>query len=1089
MILSSTKDLKKRVSAAGAYLKRDWSREQPINLPMEESSSHTQFPEPGCVSVKSDMSREQPVGFQKEDTIPRSSDKRGRTEVFSEKRLDIFKEVKLKVIDLMKEELTRFRRLLSLSHSAFSEREVKDETAQNSVQEAVLKITLHVLRNMKLYDHAATLQNKMIPVCQKNLKCTLRRKFQSINERLLKHGNSKLLTEIFTELYITEGDRGKINSEHEVRQIEDEAVRPGSKDIPIKCSDVFKPLPGPKASVRTVLTKGVAGIGKTISVQKFIVDWAEGNENNDIHFIFPLPFRELNFMKEKKLSLMDLLYHFFPETSDLHDYAAYKVLFIFDGLDETRLPLDFQNNEILRDGSKPALLDVLLTNLIKGNLIPSALLWITSRPAAAHQIPPDCVDRVTEVRGFSDGQKEEYFRKRIRSQGLANRIITYLRSTRSLYIMCHIPVFCWITATVLERMLTEAGSEDIPKSLTQMFIYFLIYQTKQWNQRYNENSEMDFHQTRDRIVALGKLALEQLKQGNLIFYADDLMDCGIDIREVSVYSGMCTEIFRQESGLYLGKVYCFVHLSVQEFLAALNVFISFSNTERSDVSRNSAMTDLLIKAVDKTLHSKNGHLDLFLRFLLGISLDSNQALLRGFITPSESSRSREEIVTYIKEKIRENPSPEESINLFHCLNELNDQSLVQEVQMYLNRKGFQRLTGVRFSPAQWSALVFLLLKSEEKLEEINLNNYERSEECFLRLLPVIQASRKAVLCWCRLTLTSCKELASALSSTSSNLRELDLSNNHVYDAGVNLLSKALKDPNCKLESLKLCGCNITEKSCGRLASAFNCSRLNRLNLSNSMLKDEGIEMLCGALDNPSCKLESLKLSCCNLTEQSCAFLASAFSSNHLCLRELNLSNNTLRDSGVKMFAVVYSKLEVLKLRACRLTKKSCSALNSFLNSASSGIRLLDLINNNLRDSVMEMISAVEMKPRSKLQTLRLPGCSLTQRSCLVLEILLSAKLTELDLGRNDLCDSGVKLLSDGLKNMSCKLKTLKLFNCEVTGKACAALVSALMLNPSHLRELNLGGNDLTKSALNLLLALVQDTFCALEKLDSGIQNA
>ncbi|MCI4393399.1 hypothetical protein PGIGA_G00156980 [Pangasianodon gigas] len=1067
---------------------------------------------------------------------------------------DIFKEVEHKVVALIKEELTRFWKLLSPSYPACSEREVKDEE-QNSVREAVLKITLHVLRSMKLNDLANTLQSKMISMSQKKLKCTLKRKFQCINEGLSKHGNSKLLTEIFTELYVTEGDSGEINNEHEVRQIEAKAVRPVSEDTPIKCNDLFKPLPGPNKSVRTVLTKGVAGIGKTVSVQKFIVDWAEGKANNDIHFIFPLPFRELNLMKKKKLSLMDLLYHFFPETSGLHDYEAYKILFIFDGLDENRLNLDFQNNAMLWERTEPASVDVLLTNLIKGNLLPSALLWITSRPAAAHQIPPECVDRVTEVRGFSDPQKEEYFRKRIRDDGLANRIVTHLRSTRSLYIMCHIPVFCWITATVLERMLTEAESKEIPQTLTQMFIYFLIFQTKHRDQKYNENCEMRFHQTRDRIVALGKLAFQQLKKGNLIFYEEDLRDCGIDVKEVSVYSGVCTEIFREEFGLYLGKVYCFVHLSVQEFLAALFVFITFSSSkaEHSDVVKSIAMTDLLKKTVDKALRSENGHLDLFLRFLLGISLNSNQALLCGLITPSESSHSKEETVMYIKEKIRENPSPEKSINLFHCLNELNDQSLVQEVQMYLNRKRLKRLSGVTFSPAHWSALVFVLLNSEEKLDEFNLSKYDRSEECFLRLLPVIQASRKAILCSCQLTLTSCKELASALSSNSSNLRELDLSNNDLYDAGVNLLSKALKNPHCKLESLRLCGCNITEKSCGLLASTFisSDSSLRQLNLSNNTLKDSGMKMLCGALDNPNCKLESLKMSCCSLSEQSCKFLASAFSSNYSSLRELDLSYNKLEDSGMKMLSAVYKmdtdfKLKVLKLRACHLTEKSCSALALILNSESSRIQELDLSNNNLQDSVVEMLFAAEKNPHCKLETLRLQGCNLTEKSSLALAFLISSKLTELDLGNNDLHDSGVELLSNGLKNKLCKLETLRLcdcritevgcaalssalssnpshlreldlnsnkirnlgvkllseplgdqqctlkklglFNCGITDEGCPALVAAMMSNPSHLRELNLAGNDVTESGLNILFDLVQTPVCALEKFDSGIPH-
>ncbi|MCI4374950.1 hypothetical protein PGIGA_G00012310, partial [Pangasianodon gigas] len=263
----------------------------------------------------------------------------------------------------------------------------------------------------------------------------------------------------------------------------------------------------------------------------------------------------------------------------------------------------------------------------------------------------------------------------------------------------------------------------------------------------------DPQQTRESILALGKLAFQQLEKGNLIFYEEDLRECGIDVTEVSVYSGVCTQIFREEFGLHLGKVFSFVHLSVQEFLAASYAFLSFISrnvteqqiTDLSDLLTKSNMSDFLRSAVDKALQSENGHLDLFLRFLLGLSLESNQTLLRDLIPQTgSSSHNKQETVEYIKEKIRENPSPEKSINLFHCLNELNDHSLVQEVQHYVKSKDYNRLRGVSLSPAQWSALAFVLLNSDENLDEFDLRKYDRSEECLLRLMPVVKASRKAV---------------------------------------------------------------------------------------------------------------------------------------------------------------------------------------------------------------------------------------------------------------------------------------------------------------------------------------------------------
>ncbi len=566
--------------------------------------------------------------------------------------------------------------------------------------------------------------------------------------------NPSLLNKIYTELYITESESGEISNEHEVRQIETQSRRAAAEDTPIKCNDIFRPLPGQDKATRTVLTKGVAGIGKTVSVQKFILDWAEGKENQDVQLIFPLPFREINLMKGKTLSLSGLLHFFFPKTKEMEISSdEYKVLFIFDGLDECCLSLDFKSEVKLCNISESASVDVLLMNLIVGNLLPSALIWITSRPAAADLVPSECVHRVTEVRGFNDPQKEEYFRKRIDDQRLADKIISHLKSSRSLFIMCHISVFCWISATVLEKMLSGAESEEIPKTLTQMYTHFLILQTNIKHEKDYEKNVTD----EDMILKLGKLAFQQLVKGNLIFYEEDLRECGIDVREASVYSGLCTQIFREELGLYQGKVFCFVHLSLQEHLAALYVHISFTIKNRNvfDQTKQSllpkifkqkkynSLSELHQRAVNEALQSKNGHLDLFLRFLLGLSLESNQTLLQKLLTQTgRCSYNKEETVQYIKQKIRESHSPEKFINLFHCLNELGDDSLIQEIQDYL-RSGKIRET--KLSSSQWSALVYVLLTSQEKLDAFDLKLFigeqHTADEVLKNLLPVVKESR------------------------------------------------------------------------------------------------------------------------------------------------------------------------------------------------------------------------------------------------------------------------------------------------------------------------------------------------------------
>uniref|UniRef100_A0A3Q0RVT6 Pyrin domain-containing protein n=1 Tax=Amphilophus citrinellus TaxID=61819 RepID=A0A3Q0RVT6_AMPCI len=766
---------------------------------------------------------------------------------------------------------------------------------------------------------------------KEKLKSTLKEKYQNIYEGNADEGETVYLKKIYTELHMIEGAWGSFSEEHEVRQQRSAHVSVDEKSI---------------------------------------------KENTDIAFLFPLPFRELNtIIGEKDYSLMQLIHQFFPAIKPLEKLGTdCKVLFIFDGLDETLLPLNFKENKVLRDETEPALLDVLITNLITGDLLGNALIWITSRPAAANRIPRKYIDQWTEVKGFGNDQREEYFKRSLHNDSLALKVINHVKSSRSLYIMCQIPVFCWITVTVMKKLVLRS-----------------TLQTRQGS--YGEAVG---------LWQLGELAFRQLEKGKLIFYEADLKECGMDVTEATIYSGVCTEIFMME-GERRRKVFSFVHLTIQEFLAAVHAHYSYmqrkENVFLGYLKRiftrwlSKSVFNFHKTAIEKALESPDGRWDLVLRFLLGLSLKSNQELLCKILDlDAEGEEDVVRTIQFIKEKINE--EAEAKLNLFHCLSELKEEALVQKVQSFVSSG---RLNAKKMSPAQWSALTFDLMTSETTKEELNC---------------------------CNLTENCCKSLASALSSTSSHLTVLDLSENKLRDSGVKLLSAGLNSPHCKLKSLRLKKCQLQGDCCEALAVAVSTefTQLRDLDLSANDFQSTHLKALCVGMCSHHCKLETLRLNRCKLREDCCADLASVLNSGSSLLKTLDLSNNSLKDSGVSLLAA--------GLRNpvwCSLTQKCCDPIGWGLTSDSKHLTELDLSGNNLHGPDFQLLCSGLRSQHCKLKTLRLDECSL-QKCCGDVASVLSSDsshLKELDLSGNDLQDLEVKLLSDGLSNPSCTLETLK----------------------------------------------------------------
>ncbi|XP_023256418.1 NLR family CARD domain-containing protein 3-like, partial [Seriola lalandi dorsalis] len=503
--------------------------------------------------------------------------------------------------------------------------------------------------------------------------------------------------------------------------------------------------------------------------------------------------------------------------------------------------------------------------------LPNAKLWITSRTAAANQIPAKYFDMVTEIRGFTESQKEEYFRKRFSDDlTLAKRIISHIQSSVSLDIMCQIPIFCWISSVLFQDFFSGDGKAETPQTLTEIMAHFLFVQTKRRSRKYDKKKtkkkEENLLKThREFLLKLGKLAFVHLQKNNLIFYEEDLEYCGIDINEASIHSGFCTTVLREEELFSQRKVFSFVHLTIQEFFAALYVYDCFTNKNTTELSnfldvkdKKHTLLDLLKMTVEKVLEKNNCHLAYFLRFLLGLVVETNRRVLQGLLTsPDPSQDTEKKILTYLKSIRRKTLSPDRCISLFQTMVEMRDQKVKDEIQEYLMLEDRSK---TELTPLYCSALAYMLQVSKNDLDVLDLKSYNTSDEGRRRLIPAVKSSRKAILADCKVTTEWVEHLAFDLKFPNTPLRELDLSNNDLKDEGVKLLCDGLLSQCCKLEILRLSGCMVTETACGFLASALksNPSHLRELDLSYNHPGDSGVKLLLELKDDPQYKLSILK---------------------------------------------------------------------------------------------------------------------------------------------------------------------------------------------------------------------------------------
>lgn len=851
-----------------------------------------------------------------------------------------------------------------------------------------------------------------------------------------------------------------LTDEHELRYLEKSHWKscPSPQTTPLK--DIFTCDCKHDASEKTIITLGLSGVGKTTLVQTCILEWAKGNSHHDVDLLFPFTFWELNLLKGK-LSVIELIQTFYPDLTELDESSLNEnnVCFIFDGLDQYHLPLNFKCPTLCNLHEK-ASVDILVTNLIRGNLLPTAHIWITARNAALTKIPRCYVLKETEVQGFSDKQKEQHFRTVIGDDAVAKKVINHVKISRSLDSLCQIPPVCTIMANVLrDHLKADTGFKISPLNLTQIYSKLIK----------EANSEF--------MGKLKKLALHLMGEGDIIF-PDLLLENNLLFEEASAFSKEHPLVLREEKGLHDTTVFCFGHTSIREFLAA--------SYKMDTIEASPAQSDACQHLVDQAIQSPKERWDGFLRFIFGLIKE------RGVLEPSDP------LFEYTKKKIVGDTKTYSSMTLFHCLREYDSLALLSEIKFF-QKTGSSPIKDL--TPVDWACMIQKARVVEGKQDCFVMQVSTRCDENFLGQLFAVLKSRTAKLQFSNLTDTSCPALAGVLGTRESYLRELNLGYNNISDDGVMTLVGGLTDQNCKVKLLNLQGCGLTSQGCRYLATTLGGSlKLQELDLSGNDIGDDGMKHLAKGLRSPECWLEVLKVSQCNFEKKGCRHLAIALKKNPGHLKVLDLSINMIGDEGASDFLerVDIWTLTKLKMYHCGITYSSCKGISEALKHEDSTLVELDLSSNHLKDAGFLLICE-GMYAWCALETLNVSRCGIGQAGGYFLSKVLWAisqlysegmvrtvwqavELTDLDLSLNPFGDNGVNHIASSLRNPYNHIKTLNLSHCGLTDECCAELASGFGASESDIYELDLSHNNIKDKGVKRLCLGLCSFHSTLQKL-------
>ncbi|CAI9612063.1 unnamed protein product [Staurois parvus] len=874
-----------------------------------------------------------------------------------------------------------------------------------------------------------------------------------------------LINERYVNLIVISTDQFRQRPQHELIQTGEKheeclnKIQTGLERISSK--KLFRWSHQSQCVPHAVMVSGVPGIGKTTLMQKFVYDWVTGKHYQIFAFVFFFRFRDLN--RLGLVNLEEMILHQYPhlegQIGDILQHPE-RLLFIFDGLDESIYQMDFISSKLSNPKYRTHFGEI-LNNLVRQSLLNGCSVLITSRPTRLASVDTGVFQRIAEIMGFLHEDRLIYFNNFFGNKELSKRAFHYVQENDTLYTFCYIPSYCWIICTVLSMCFRAQPTNSdqlmtlLPKTVTQLFVTFVS------NILANHSQNKDGGHTAQKLLtSVGWMAEHGVMNHMIVFDERHLESFNLR-NDKHLFSS-----FMVESGQSPDVDYTFLHLTLQEFFAALVHFINYS-------------PDKLQETLDKAESYKDGRAEILLRFLCGLSDSSTRSMLKPHVGELSTKAARD-VITWIH---RKDGKPKEHkralLNVFYYLHESRNKALVSRC---ITSKEVD-IIDVPLTPLDCSVLSYILQSCRET-EEVHLNSCKIQSEGLRKLIPALHTIKNLILYDNHLTDSSCPHLASGIRNNQT-LRTLNLSENNLEGPHFSDLMAALTTS--RIEELQLPYNHLTDSSCSHLAIGIRKNQtLRTLNLSENNLEGPHFSDLMAVLTTS--QIEEIHLDNNHLTDSSCPHLASGIRNNQT-LRTLNLSYNVLEGPNFSdlMAALTTSQIEDLQLDNNRLTESSCPHLASGIRNNQT-LRTLNLSENNLEGSHFSDLMAA--LTTSRIEDLLLGGNNLTDNSCPhlasgiknnqtlrrldlsgnnlegphfsdLMAALTTSRIEELQLLNINLTDSSCLLLASGIRNNQ-TLKTLDLSENNLEGPHFRDLMASL--TTSRIEELHLAGNHLTDSS-------------------------